>query len=102
MRLSGVTKLDQETPMSAQKPEAPPSDKSSPEGAQPNADEKKTTRQTDQSRTGEGSGASGGGSFGNLPGAPVTGGSPEFGPNEKRPQNPAASETKGKRNSDER
>ncbi len=69
------------------------------ERTHPNVDEQ-AKRQTDKSRTGEGSGASGGGSFGNLPGTPVTGGSPEFGPNEKRPQDPAAGEKNGERNAD--
>lgn len=83
--------------MSTQKPETVSNRKPDSHRPQPNPDEK--WEQTDRSRTGEGSGATGGGSLGNLPGTPETGGSPEFGPNEKRPQGPA-SETAGKRNRD--
>jgi predicted ester cyclase len=99
LRASCMTNSEQEKSMSEPRPDAQRSDQSAPADTQPDVDEKdKTWRQTDRSRTGEGSGATGGGSFGNLPGEPVTGGSSEFGPNEKRPENPPADETNRERN----
>ena len=87
--------------MSAKKPDEASTRKPGSHPAQPGPDEEKTSCETDRSRTGEGSGASGGGSFGNLPGAPVTGGSPEFGPKEIRPQDPATGQPARDRKNEE-
>ena len=88
--------------MSAKQPAEVSTRKAAPHLAQPDPSAQKTSRATDRSRTGEGSGASGGGSIGNLPGAPVTGGSPEFGPKEMRPEGPAADQPPRERKHEER
>jgi hypothetical protein len=93
--------------------EAPSTKPDENRGVRPIADKDQARPETDVSRTGKGSGASGGGSFGNLPGDAVTGGSPEFGPRETgaptgshtgsptESPNPAADEAAGDRNDDD-
>ena len=66
--------------MGAEKPDE--AAKQEPNRGKPGVADETANPEIDRSRTGEGSGASGGGSIGNLPGEPVTGGSPEFGPRE--------------------
>lgn len=97
-----LKEADQGKPMRAEKQDEARSTKPDEEsGVQPNADEDETRPETDASRTGKGSGASGGGSFGNLPGKPVTGGSPQFGPREIGSPKPDADEAPGNRHDDE-
>jgi hypothetical protein len=101
LRHRSVNELDREKPMTEEKPDNASVRRPGPQPAQPAPHEQKTSRETDRSRTGEGSGASGGGSLGNLPGAPVTGGSPEFGPKEIRPQKPPTDQPARDRKNDE-
>jgi hypothetical protein len=68
-----------------------------PGRVQPGVDTEKEKPETDHSRAGKGSGASGGGSFGNLPGKAETGGSPEFGPRERQSQGPVTDRTASER-----
>lgn len=79
--------------MSTAKPNDASSSNPGPGRVQPGVDEEKEKPETDHSRAGKGSGASGGGSFGNLPGKPETGGSPEFGPRESPSQGPVTDRT---------
>lgn len=79
--------------MSTEKPDEGSSRKPGPGRVQPGVDEEKEKPETDRSRAGKGTGASGGGSFGNQPGAPETGGSPEFGPRESQSPGPVNDRT---------
>lgn len=83
--------------MTTDRPDEKSSGKPGPARVQPGVDESKEKPETDHSRAGKGSGASGGGSLGNLPGEPDTGGSPEFGPRENESQGPVTDQTPGDR-----
>jgi hypothetical protein len=95
--LKGIV-LGKEKQMRAEKSDEASRQNPEPNRGNPGAAEETAKPENDRSRTGEGTGASGGGSIGNLPGQPVTGGSAEFGPREGQSDDSTTGEGDSDRN----